>query len=363
LPARTTEIVRVRPTEEQAEISSEQLRIVSSITRKTQLNELDLCRLRGALLTARLAADSTFLIHRQPPGHSSKLERLKELLTDLALEEDRKIIIFSEWTTMLDLIEPMLHALGLEHVRLQGSVPQKDRQALVSRFQTVPACRVFLTTNAGSVGLNLQAANTVINVDLPWNPAILEQRIARAHRMGQKRPVQVFLLVTEGTIEENLLHTLGAKHELARAALDLDAELDSVELSSGMEELKRRLEILLGKPPEPSPDVTAPAPMESPAKRLRPPSNKSEAVGGDRLGLLFAALAEVLPQPTVDSPALQVVARRIRATLDECLTCENDGRVRLSFTLADHAAVDRLAEILSRCPTPQSGGGGIILAD
>ncbi|MBU6301886.1 MAG: DEAD/DEAH box helicase [Verrucomicrobia bacterium] len=363
LPARTTEIVRVRPTEEQAEISSEQLRIVSSITRKKQLNELDLCRLRGALLTARLAADSTFLIHRQAPGHSSKLQRLKELLTDLALEEDRKIIIFSEWTTMLDLIEPLLHPLGLEHVRLQGSVPQKDRQALVSRFQTVPACRVFLTTNAGSVGLNLQAANTIINVDLPWNPAILEQRIARAHRMGQKRPVQVFLLVTEGTIEENLLHTLGAKHELARAALDLDAELDSVELSSGMEELKRRLEILLGKPPEPTPDVTAPAPMESPARLLRPPSNKSEAVGGDRLGLLFAALAEILPQPTADSPALQVVARRIRATLDECLTSENDGRVRLSFTLADHATVDRLAEILSRCSAPQAGGGGIILAD
>jgi len=63
--------------------------------------------------------------------------------------------------------------------------------------------RVLLTTNAGSSGLNLQAANTVINVDLPWNPAVLEQRIARAHRMGQARPVCVFVLVTEQTLEES----------------------------------------------------------------------------------------------------------------------------------------------------------------
>ena len=61
---------------------------------------------------------------------------------------------------------------------------------------------MFITTNAGSTGLNLQAANTVINVDLPWNPAVLEQRIGRAHRMGQQRPVQVYVLVTEETIEE-----------------------------------------------------------------------------------------------------------------------------------------------------------------
>ena len=81
---------------------------------------------------------------------------------------------------------------------------------------------MFLTTNAGSTGLNLQAANTVINVDLPWNPAVLEQRIARAHRMGQKNPVQVYLLVTEGTIEEKLLATLSAKPGLALAALDMD---------------------------------------------------------------------------------------------------------------------------------------------
>ncbi|GAG96509.1 unnamed protein product, partial [marine sediment metagenome] len=94
-----------------------------------------------------------------------------------------------------------------------------------------------------------QAANTVINVDLPWNPAVLEQRIGRAHRMGQQRPVQVFMLVTEDTIEERMLGTLSAKHDLALAALDVESDVTEVELRSGMEELKRRLEQLLGEKP------------------------------------------------------------------------------------------------------------------
>src|SRR5213076_1698305 len=129
-------------------------------------------------------------------------------------------------------------------VRLDGSVPQKKRPELVHEFQTSADCKLFLTTNAGSTGLNLQAANTVINVDLPWNPAVLEQRIGRAHRMGQTQPVQVYVLVTEGTIEENLLATLSAKRELALAALDTESDVDAVDLTSGADELKSRLEIL-----------------------------------------------------------------------------------------------------------------------
>ncbi len=150
--------------------------------------------------------------------------------------------MFSEWTTMLNLIEPLLDERRMEYVRLDGSVPQKKRQALIHQFQNDPECKLFITTNAGSTGLNLQAANTVINVDLPWNPAMLEQRISRAHRMGQKQNVQVFLFVTEDTLEESLLVTLSAKHQLALAALDPDSNVTRVDLSCGMDELKRRLE-------------------------------------------------------------------------------------------------------------------------
>ena len=140
--------------------------------------------------------------------------------------------------------------ININFVRLDGSDPQKKRLGLVSRFQKEPDCRFFITTNAGSTGLNLQAANTVINVDLPWNPAILEQRIGRAHRMGQKRPVQIFLLVTEDTIEENLLGTLSAKQALFNAALGLSCEADSLDLSAGIDELRRRMEVLIGEKPD-----------------------------------------------------------------------------------------------------------------
>src|SRR2546425_8974486 len=134
--------------------------------------------------------------------------------------------------------------------RTRSSAPNTFRQGLVHEFQSNPGCRLFLTTNAGSTGLNLQAANTVINVDLPWNPAVLEQRVARAYRMGQEQPVQVFVLITEDTIEEKLLSTLSAKHDLALAALDAESDVDQVDLAGGIEELRRRLEVLLGAHPE-----------------------------------------------------------------------------------------------------------------
>ncbi len=246
LPDRTTEVVRIEPTEEQMEIHAAQMKIVASIVRKPFISEMDLLRLRQSLLMCRMAANSTYLCNKQEPSYSSKLERLEEVLEQSFAENGRKAVLFSEWTTMLGLVEEILARLKLKYVRLDGSVPQKQRQQLVNEFQSKPDCRLFITTNAGSVGLNLQAANTVINCDLPWNPAVLEQRIARAHRMGQKQPVHAFLLVTEQTLEESLLTTLSAKKELSLAALDVDSDIDEVSLVSGAEELRSRLEILLG---------------------------------------------------------------------------------------------------------------------
>lgn len=246
LPSRTTAVVRVPATEEQLEIHKVNARAIRQIVGKHYITEMDLLCLRKALLACRMVANSTYLVTKVLPGHSGKLKRLEEMISTLAQEEGRKIVLFSEWTTMLNLIEPLFEAVGMNYVRLDGSVLQKKRQSLVDTFLHSSDCRAFLTTNAGSVGLNLQAADTVINVDLPWNPAVLEQRISRAHRMGQKREVQVYLFVTEGTIEENLLRTLCAKHELAMAALDMTSDVKAISLESNMDELKRRLEQLLG---------------------------------------------------------------------------------------------------------------------
>src|SRR5262249_4744932 len=158
---------------------------------------------------------------------------------------------------------------------------------------TDPDCKLFITTNAGSTGLNLQAANTVINVDLPWNPAVLEQRIARAHRMGQTQPVQVYVLVTEDTLEENLLTTIAAKRNLALAALDAESEVDQVDLATGMEELKSRLEVLLGAKPESAVDESQKRhAQEATAKLSEEQRQRVAAAGGELFGAVFHFLGE-----------------------------------------------------------------------
>lgn len=346
LPPRTTEIVRIPPTDEQRELHAAHMQIVYQIVTKKYLTEMDLLRLQKALLMARLAANATFLVNKQEPVYSSKLERLDELFDQLFDEDDRKAVLFSEWTTMLNMIEPLLHKRRVDFVRLDGSVPQGKRQQLVNRFQSDPKCQLFLTTNAGATGLNLQAANTVINVDLPWNPAVLEQRISRAHRMGQSQPVQVFVLVTEETIEEKLLATLSAKHELALAALDASSDIEKVDLATGMDELKRRLEVLLGAKPEAPTDESVKADRRQEAELLAR-RERVAAAGGELLGAAFNFLGELMSEYR-QTPASQQLAGDLRNRLTECIQEDEDGRQRLTVTLPDRAALDKLADSLSR---------------
>ncbi len=346
LPPRTTELRRIPPTEEQISIHNGQRKIIQSIISKRYISEMDLLRLQKALLICRMAANSTFLVDKEPPGYSSKLDEIDTLLDQLLSEQDRKIVLFSEWTTMLGLIEPFLHKRDLRYVRLDGSVPQKKRQALMHEFQKDPDCRLFITTNAGSIGINLQAANTVINVDLPWNPAVLEQRISRAHRMGQKNPVQVFILVTEDTIEENLLGTLSAKHELAMAALDPDSEVTAVDLASGMEEMKRRLEVLLGTKPEAPVDESRKEQVEREAQQLLR-KEKIASAGGQLLGAAFAFMSEILPQKEETEQTIQM-AETFKSRLHECMEKDENGNLKMTITLPDESVLDNLAKSLAQ---------------
>jgi SNF2 family DNA or RNA helicase len=346
LPERTTDLLRIRPTEEQLMMGNEYIAKAAQIASKKFLTEMDLLRLQKCLLMARMSADSTFLVDKQEPGYSSKLERLEELLGQLVAEADRKIILFSEWTRMLNLIEPILNRLDIRFVRLDGKVPQKKRQQLVHQFQNDPECQLIIMSNAGSTGLNLQAANTVINVDLPWNPAVLEQRVARAHRMGQKRPVQVFLLVTEESIEERLLATLSAKHDLALAALDVSSDVDEVELQSGMEELKRRLERLLGEQPVAPIDVSQQRAVEAQTAAISDARrNKVAAAGGELLGAALNLVGELLDNGT--QPNKEVVAQ-MREGLAQCVDRDPSGRPRLSISLPDEESLNTLAHTLAK---------------
>ncbi len=346
LPMRTTEIRRIPPSEEQLSLHNGSQKIVQTIITKPYISEMDLLRLQKALLLCRLAANSTFLVDKNPPGFSTKLQELDILLDQLTAEEDRKIILFSEWTRMLDLIEPFAEKRALQFVRLDGSVPQKKRQSLIHQFQNDPACKLFMTTNAGATGLNLQAANTIINVDLPWNPAILEQRIARAHRMGQKRPVQVYLLVTEETLEENLLATLSAKQELALAALDPNSDVTKIDLVSGIEELKRRLEVLLGAKPAAPIDESARADTEHEARELAR-KERIAAAGGQLLGAAFAFMGEIFGRQE-ETDQTREAAEALKQKLSECLEKDSDGRIKMTISLPDESVIDNLAKSLAQ---------------
>jgi SNF2 family DNA or RNA helicase len=348
LPPRTTEVVRIEPTEEQLDLHGAHMRVVSSIVNKPYISEMDLLRLRKALLCCRMSANGTFLVDRKAPGFSSKMERLEELFDELFTAngaDRRKAVLFSEWTRMLDAIEPLLAKRGLGFARLDGKVPQKRRQSLVESFHADPRCRLLLTTNAGATGLNLQCADTVLNVDLPWNPAVLEQRIGRAHRMGQKSKVQVYLLVTEGTIEESLLSTLSAKHDLFLAALDPDSEVEAVDLVSGAEELKRRLEVLLGRRPDAPVDESLARDGEREGAVLAE-RRRLAIAGGELLTSAFRFLGEVLPTAP-QSPATRTAEERLRERLRACAEQGSNGDLDLHVTLPPQA-LDALAATLVR---------------
>ncbi len=346
LPPRATEIRRIPPTDEQLVLHNAQMRIIKTIISKRYISEMDLLRLQKALLICRMAANSTFLVDKVPPGYSSKLVEFENLIDQFIEEEDRKIVLFSEWTTMLNLIEPLLGRRRVRYVRLDGSIPQKKRQGLIFHFQKDPDCKLFITTNAGATGLNLQAANTVINVDLPWNPAVLEQRISRVHRMGQKRPVQAFLLVTEETLEEKLLGTLSAKHDLALAALDPESPVSTVHLASGMDELKRRLEVLLGTKPVVPIDESQKAEVEREAQRVAQREKIAKA-GGQLLGAAFAFVAEMFTKREETEQTLRM-AENLKSRLSECLEKDENGRLKMTITLPDESVLNNMAKSLAQ---------------
>ena len=195
-------------------------RIVSRWRKTGFLSDVDQRRLQCALQNMRMSCNSTWLLdHETDFGH--KADELMVLLEELFEQPDAKAVVFSQWLGTHQVLMRRLRARGWAHVLFHGGVPAEQRGALVDRFVADAQCRLFLSTDAGGVGLNLQhAAATVVNMDLPWNPAKLEQRIGRVHRIGQRRGVQVINLVAQGSIEEGMLGVLAFKQSLFAGVLD-----------------------------------------------------------------------------------------------------------------------------------------------
>ncbi|MDZ4739633.1 MAG: DEAD/DEAH box helicase [Alphaproteobacteria bacterium] len=223
LPSRTDQNLLVPMTEMQMLYHQENADIVASIVKRWRrtgfISDMDQRRLTCALQNMRMSCNSTYLLD-QETDHGVKADELASLFDDLFVQPEAKAVVFSQWTRTQDIVIRRLDARDVGYVSFHGGVPSEKRLALVERFRDDPDCRVFLSTDAGSTGLNLQHASTLINMDLPWNPAILEQRIARIHRMGQKRPVQVINFVSKGTIEEGMLSVLAFKRSLSAGILD-----------------------------------------------------------------------------------------------------------------------------------------------
>ena len=213
LPARTDNTIYVEMADAQRAPYAEHQATLGRLIGKKYLSEVDRRRILACIANLRMLCDSTFLLDKQT-NVSPKLDELAELLRDLLSAGPHKVVVFSQWEMMLRKAAEVLDQLGVGYTVLHGKVPGKDRRALLERFRDDENCRVFLSTDAGGTGLNLQVADTVINLEVPWNPAVLEQRIARVHRMGQHRPVQVFNLVTRDSIEERVLRALDKKRSL-----------------------------------------------------------------------------------------------------------------------------------------------------
>ncbi len=223
LPGRTDQNLLVPMTEMQLDYhkqnADDAARIVQRWRKTKFLSDKDQRALMCALQNMRMSCNSTYLLD-QETDHGVKADELAALFDDLFAEPTAKAVVFSQWTRTHDIVIRRLEARGIGYVSFHGGIASDKRPALIEQFRDDPACRVFLSTDAGSTGLNLQHASMLVNMDLPWNPAVLEQRIARIHRMGQTRPVRIVNFVAKGTIEEGMLSVLAFKRSLSSGILD-----------------------------------------------------------------------------------------------------------------------------------------------
>lgn len=207
---------------------------IGKIIRKKFLTPYDLKKLQQLLTSMRMVCDSTYLIDEET-NDSPKLDELKNILFEQLdiRNSNRKIIIFSEWIKVHKIVGKVLRDNNIGFAELNGKIPVKSRGELISKFETNELCKVFLSTEAGGSGLNLQVADTLINFELPWNPAKKNQRIGRIDRLGQKsNKLTIFNLITRDSIEQQIAAGLLVKQSLFDGVLGTNANTNFVDFSS-----------------------------------------------------------------------------------------------------------------------------------
>ena len=349
-----------------------------SIAKRRPLTKPQQDKLMRELAMMRMLCDTTYIL--DPNDRTCpKLKELENILDELASDPEVKIVVFSEWVRMLDLVREMLDKMKLGYALHTGRVPQRRRRAEIQRFKTDPDCRVFVSSDSGGVGLNLQNASVVVNCDLPWNPAKLEQRIARIWRKHQMRNVTVINLVSETTIEHRMLETLAAKRSLADGVLDKMGDLDKIPLKRGarafMDRLKQVIEI-----PVPEKEKGKPKAETLPVDRSAGFAERASALLGERL----VACEERYPEEGDHSVIIVVVDREAQMWQEQLKSIHEEllGRNKIDplapvqlqvIDRATHENLQRLSEagLLKTTvratrhlyPAPEQKAGGLTEAE
>jgi hypothetical protein len=298
LPARTDTRVPVEMTAEQIEEHDALAMPIAQLlarSRRRPLTQAEFLRLMTLLTTQRIIANGLAQLRFEEiwpdvsrierPSESTlrglsspKLLELRELIRQIAVAQARKVVVFSQWRRMLRLAYwATRDELARDRVRatfFTGDEGQKRRTQNLVEFHDDPACRVLFATDAGGVGLNLQrAASACINVELPWNPAVLEQRIGRIYRLGQTRPIDVYNLVSEPGIESRIFDLVGSKKALFTGLFDGTTDEVAFERSGSF---LSRIERIMTPALEPAPAARGGEPAEPEDEPAEPEDEPAE---------------------------------------------------------------------------------------
>ncbi|MEZ5452835.1 MAG: DEAD/DEAH box helicase [Thiothrix sp.] len=286
LPRRIEQQLDVAMSQPQQELHDAALQAAGQLARlmkRRPLTPSEQNRFMSALQQARMACNAAGLVDKETEG-SPKLDEMENVINELCVQSGLKAVVFSQWALMTEMVEQRLRSMGVGCVRLHGGVPSDKRGELMDRFHNDDAIQVFISTDAGGTGLNLQNAAVLINLDMPWNPAVLDQRIARIHRLGQKQTVQIVLMVSSSSYEERVAALIKGKRHLFDNVIDPEATEDVVGVS------RKLLEVL-------SDDLADAAPEEAAAE----PQTGSEE--GQALAPEDSEVAEAEPVGTPVTPS------------------------------------------------------------
>ncbi len=284
LPARTDTRIPIEMTPEQIEEHDGLNMPIAQLIQRSKrrpLTQAEFLRLMTLLTTQRIIANGLAqlrfeevwpdLSRIERPTESTlkglscpKLLELRELIGQIVLDQERKVVVFSQWRRMLRLADwATREVLARGKIRaafFTGDEGQKRRTQNIVEFHDDPACRVLFATDAGGVGLNLQrAASACINIELPWNPAVLEQRIGRIYRLGQNRPIDVYNLVSEPGIESRISDLVGTKQAFFKGLFDATTDEVAFERSgSFLSRIEKIVAPALSRAPERGAEVAEP---------------------------------------------------------------------------------------------------------